>query len=60
MHDMDEVLMLVEGNIEITFQGTTVRPNLGEQVYKPAGAMHTVRNVGSTNSRWYYRYRQKR
>ncbi len=60
VHGTDELVMLKEGDIEITFQGNTVRPKLGEDVYIPAGAMHTVRNVGSTHSRWYYRYRQKR
>ena len=60
VHDTDELLMLTEGDIEITIQGNTVRPKLGEEVYIPAGAMHTVRNVGSTHSRWYYGYRQKR
>lgn len=60
VHDTDELLMRRAGDIEIMFQGNTVRPKLGEEVYIPAGAMHTVRNVGSTHSRWYYGYRQKR
>ncbi len=60
VHATDELLMLSEGDIEIIFQGKTVRPKLGEEVYIPAGAMHTVRNIGSTHSRWYYGYRQKR
>ncbi len=60
VHDTDELVMLTEGDIELTFQGNTIRPKLGEEVYIPAGAKHTVRNVGSTHSRWYYGYRQKR
>ena len=60
VHDTDELLMLMEGDIETTIQGNTLRPKLGDEVYIPAGAMHTVRNVGSTHSRWYYGYRQKR
>ncbi len=60
VHDMDELVMLSKGSIEISFQGNTVRPNLGEETYIPAGVMHTVRNVGDTSSRWYYGYRQKR
>ncbi len=58
--DSDELMMLIEGDIEITFQGSTIRPKAGEEVCIPAGAMHTVRNVGATHSRWYYGYRQKR
>ena len=60
VHETDELLMLKEGEIEVTFQGTTIRPEVGEEVYIPAGAMHTVRNVGSSHSRWYYGYRVKR
>lgn len=60
VHDTDELLMLTEGDIEVTCQGNTVRPRLGEEVYIPAGVSHTVRNVGSIPSRWYYGYRQKR
>lgn len=60
VHEEDELLMLQEGVIEVTFQGSTIRPQVGEEIYIPAGAMHTVRNVGSTHSRWLYGYRQKR
>ena len=35
----------------------TWRPALGEEVFIPAGALHTVRNVGGTTSRWWYGYR---
>jgi len=60
VHETDELVMLQEGEIELTFQGSTIRPRVGEEVYIPAGAMHTVRNVGNTHSRWLYGYRQKR
>jgi mannose-6-phosphate isomerase-like protein (cupin superfamily) len=60
VHEDDELLMLQEGTIEVTFQGSTIRPQVGEEIYIPAGAMHTVRNVGNTHSRWLYGYRQKR
>lgn len=49
--------MLVEGVIELTVQGRTWRPAPGEEVFIPAGAPHTVRNVGDATSRWWYGYR---
>lgn len=60
VNEAEELLMLCEGEIEITFQGSTVRPQVGEEILIPAGAMHTVRNVGITYSRWYYGFRQRR
>lgn len=60
VHDTDELVMLLEGEIELTFQGSTIRPKVGEEIYIPAGVMHTVRNVGNTQNRWYYGYRLKR
>ncbi|MGB2680486.1 MAG: cupin domain-containing protein, partial [Candidatus Competibacter sp.] len=46
VHETDELLMPVEGEIELTVMGRTWRPALGEEVLMPAGAIHTVRNVG--------------
>ena len=58
VHDVDEVVMLVEGGIELTFQGRTVRPAVGAEVLIPAGARHTVDNTGNTSNRWCFGYRQ--
>ena len=49
--------MLVEGEIEVCFEGTTLRPAPGEEIVIPAGASHTVRNTGNTMNRWYFGYR---
>ena len=39
VHDVDELVMLVEGEIELTFGGRTVRPGVGEEVsIQPAHA----------------------
>ena len=59
VHAADELVMPIEGEIELSFAGQTVRPAVGEEVFIPAGAVHTVRNVGPDTSRWYYGYRQK-
>ncbi|MFZ5557548.1 MAG: cupin domain-containing protein [Pseudomonadota bacterium] len=58
VHDVDELVMLAEGAIEISFGGRTLRPAAGEEVLIPAGASHTVVNVGAGPNRWHYGYRR--
>ena len=50
--------MLAEGEIEIEIEGKSQRPQIGEEVFIPANALHTVRNVGSIGNVWYYGYRK--
>ena len=48
-----------EGEIEIEIEGMSQRPQIGEEVFIPANATHTVRNVGSMGNVWYYGYRKE-
>ncbi|HEY6280733.1 MAG TPA: cupin domain-containing protein [Burkholderiales bacterium] len=59
VHGVDELLMLAEGEIELSFLGKTFCPTIGEEILIPAGAGHTVRNIGKTTNRWYYGYKNK-
>ena len=59
VHGVDELLMLVEGEIELSFLGKTYCPKIGEEILIPAGAGHTVRNTGKVTNRWYYGYMNK-
>ena len=59
VHDVDELFMVVAGAIELEMQGRAFRPGIGEEVLIPAGAVHTVRNVGSNTARWLYGYRKE-
>lgn len=59
VHDTDELVMLIEGEIEVSFLGQTLRPAVGQEVFIPARAPHTVANVGRTVNRWYYGYRRE-
>ena len=54
VHRTDELVVLAEGEIEVEIEGKSQRPQIGEEVFIPANAVHTVRNVGLTNSVWYY------
>jgi mannose-6-phosphate isomerase-like protein (cupin superfamily) len=59
VHSVDELLMLAEGEIEVSFLGKTFCPKIGEEILIPAGAGHTVRNTGKATNRWYYGYKNK-
>jgi quercetin dioxygenase-like cupin family protein len=57
-HKTDELVVLAEGKIEIEIEGQSQQPPIGMEVFIPAKAMHTVRNVGKTNNIWYYGYKR--
>ena len=56
IHATDELVMLLEGEVEFEIDGKIFRPASGEELFIPAGAVHSVRNIGSTPSRWLYGY----
>ena len=57
VHKTDELVVLAEGEIEVEIEGKAERPQIGEEVFIPANAVHTVRNVGQTNNVWFYGYK---
>ena len=61
VHRTNELVVLAEGEIEIEIEieieGNSQQLPIGEEVFIPANAMHTVRNVGKTNNVWYYGYK---
>jgi quercetin dioxygenase-like cupin family protein len=57
VHATDELAMLLEGEVEFSFAGKTIRPGIGEELLIPAGVRHTVVNVGATCNRWCFGYR---
>jgi len=59
VHAVDELVMPIEGVVQLEMQGRTLRPAIGEEVFIPAGVAHTVRNPGRSRSRWYYGYRRR-
>jgi quercetin dioxygenase-like cupin family protein len=58
VHATDELVMLLEGDIELEIAGRTFRPSTGEEVLIPAHTAHTVRNVGGKTARWLYGYKE--
>lgn len=57
-HDVDELVLLVEGEQELEMNGQNYRLQIGEELLIPAGTSHTARNVGQTTSKWLYGYKR--
>ncbi|MCG6872302.1 MAG: cupin domain-containing protein [Gammaproteobacteria bacterium] len=59
VHTMDELVLVVEGQVEFEVDGRLHHPAIGVELLIPAGTPHSVRNVGHNTSRWLYGYRQQ-
>ena len=57
-HDVDEVVLLLEGACQIEMDGRTVLLHTGDELLIPAGTRHTVRNCGEGAARWLHGYRE--
>ena len=57
VHRTDELVVLAEGENEIEIEGKLQQPQIGDEVFIPANAIHTVRNIAKTNNVWYYGYK---
>ncbi len=58
VHATDELVLVLEGRLELEFGGRLLRPDRGEEVLIPAHVSHTVRNIGGTTARWLYGYKR--
>jgi len=58
-HGVDELLMLIDGEIEVQLGGKVLRPAIGEEIFIPANEPHTVINIGGTTNHWLYGYKQR-
>jgi len=56
VHAVDELAMVLEGDVEFEIDGVIHHPRPGEELFIPAGALHSVRNQGKTTARWLYGY----
>lgn len=51
-HATDELVTVLAGDMEFEVEGQVQHPQPGEELLIRAGALHSVRNVGSTTARW--------
>jgi len=52
VHDADELVMAVEGDIVVEMKGETYHLKPGQEVLVPACVTHTIRNAGSSAGVW--------
>ena len=57
-HSVEELFMVLDGNVEIEIKGVIQNPSPGEEIFIPAQALHSVRNKGQTTARWLYGYKK--
>jgi quercetin dioxygenase-like cupin family protein len=58
VHETDELVHVLEGRIELEVRGRAETLEAGREAFIPAGAVHSVRNVGGTTARWLYGYKR--
>lgn len=59
VHTTDELVMVVQGLVEFEVEGEIFHPQPGVELLIPAGARHSVRNIGSTVAKWLYGYKHQ-
>ncbi|MBP9777689.1 MAG: cupin domain-containing protein [Rickettsiaceae bacterium] len=55
-HASDELFIVVKGRVEMILDGKSSIPKIGEEIFIPRGCLHTVKNIGTTESEWFYGY----
>lgn len=60
LHDVDEMVLLLEGDCLVEMAGRTLRLHGGDELLIPAGTRHTVRNCGEGPARWLHGFRGER
>jgi quercetin dioxygenase-like cupin family protein len=57
VHDVDEVVMVVEGEMEFEMEGQVHHLKVGDELLISARIVHSSRNIGSSKALWLYGYR---
>jgi mannose-6-phosphate isomerase-like protein (cupin superfamily) len=57
VHPVDELVMVMEGKLEIEMEGKAFCPEVGKEVFIPRQVFHSVRNIGDVTARWFYGYK---
>lgn len=57
VHSVDEIVVLLEGNITLIVDGKEFQPEIGDEVFIPANARHDVITSQESGSRWAFGYK---
>ncbi len=52
VYDTDSVIVVLAGQLEVSFKGATHFPGPGRRVHVPAGVQYTVRTADNADSAW--------
>jgi len=55
-HSTNELVMVVEGRLEMKMLGETYEMDAGDEIYIPKDALHSVKNIHSGITRWLFGY----
>jgi quercetin dioxygenase-like cupin family protein len=55
-HETDELVLVIQGKIRLEVDGDAIELVPGKEALIPAGANHSVYNIGGTEARWFYGY----
>lgn len=58
VHSVDELVLVLQGSLDVEVAGQSRLLCVGEEIFIPAHQSHTVRNVGGTEARWLYGYKE--
>jgi mannose-6-phosphate isomerase-like protein (cupin superfamily) len=56
VHARNELVTVAEGRLEVKVAGSRFVADPGDEVFIPKGALHSVKNVHATTTRWLYGY----
>jgi quercetin dioxygenase-like cupin family protein len=56
VHARNELVTVAEGRLEVKVAGSRFVAEPGDEVFIPKGALHSVKNVHVTATRWLYGY----
>lgn len=57
--DKDELVVMEKGRYEFTITNKTFIQEGGSEVFIPAGARHSIKNIGTEDATIYYGYKSK-
>ena len=55
---VDELAMVIEGEMEFELEGEKLHPKINEEVFVPANVPHKARNLGKTPAHYLYGLRR--
>ena len=55
-HSTDEVVMVLEGRLELEIDGEVFLANPGDEVFIPRDTMHTIANAADGRTAWLFGY----